>query len=117
MPNSAVTTNVLSHTLVGKFEMVFGTFSVSSGTYPTGGIPVSFSDPGIKSSKPPSNVWISGLSGYVYTYTVGADKNSGTMQIWQAPGSAGPLTQITGNTPAAVTTDTISFVAYFPALR
>lgn len=91
---------------------VYGTFAVSTGTYVTNGLPVTFGgndffeSPGALAS-PTFVMAYSAATGFQYFY----DPVHGTLRIYEQGTAAGPLPEL-GN-GANVTADTVYFHAVF----
>lgn len=96
---------------------VLGTCAISAspGTYPTGGLPISFAGAPVGIDKPS---WVEFMSVAGGTFEYGWNKANGTIQIFADAGGvaqAAPLVELTGGTaiPAAVSGDTILVKAQF----
>jgi hypothetical protein len=108
----------------GNKYIVLGNIAISASpaTYTTGGIVCSLLNPLVKAGRTPVFVQVQGqgvgTTGtlFVYVYVPGADASSGLLKIFSGgAGSAAGLAEFTstGAIPADVSTDTITFMAYF----
>lgn len=111
---------------------VFGTLAVDAdpATYATGGIACDFTGliPGVatvlkvavrsqkswNSPASPTSPYSPNTTEYEYYYTPGGTLANGKLQIFEAAGSAAPLSEIAASaTPAVVSNDTIGFEGWF----
>jgi hypothetical protein len=90
---------------------VTGTITVTSGSYPTNGIPVTWAAVQVSNPTPRKNsTRFSGLKGFVYVY----DDTHGTLRIFQTGTAANdPLNEVSTTTPSNVVSDTISVFVKF----
>jgi|ERR1700691_2581671 len=100
-----------------RWQRVFGTGAITSGTYPAGGYSIVWSSQeGIKSNLPPvtGSVIMSSVadppSGYQYFW----DATSQKVRVFQGAGSAAPGAEISGAVPAGVIADVIGFQLAYP---
>ena len=115
MAVATITTVILQTWMEGKIFNVLGTwdFSASSDTYATGGITAPLTDPLIKAQRLPLLVQVQGLTGYIYQYAPGTTNANGKLKAYEVSGNT-PLTEIAASAiPAAVSGDTITFIAKF----
>lgn len=111
----AVPTVVVSKN-IGNFYEVIGTIAISASpaTYTGGGIACNFFQDLVKAQSAPVLVVITGESGFIYAYVVGADASAGLLKVFVQDGVSGnPLAEIANSTtvPAGLSGDVISFRA------
>lgn len=102
----------------GNKYFVLGKVAIGASplAYATGGLVMNMLIPLIKASRTPLSVHVFGQSGYVYKYIPGTDASNGKLEIFVQDGTSGnPLAEMADTTaiPAAVSGDTIQFVAIF----
>lgn len=85
-----------------------GKIAIGAGSYPVNGLPIDFSGLIAGINGDVVDARMSGVAGYIYIY----DRTHGTIRIFQTGAAlSGPLAEIATTTPAAVTTDAISYAA------
>lgn len=113
-----------THTVSPGWQLVNGTASIqaSPGAYATGGLPLTwvpltgasgknfFPSSGYSSLKP-TIAYFTGIAGYVYAFDFATNK---LMIFVQGAAAGDPLAELAaGAIPAAVSGDTITFLAFF----
>jgi hypothetical protein len=115
---ATVTVTQQNSFVFGNKYVVIGSVAItaSPATYATGGLAMSFFQDLVKASLPPAMVIFTQETGYDYQYIPGADASAGLLKIFVQDGVSGnPLAEMTNATaiPAAVSGDTINFIAIF----
>lgn len=116
MADSSVTISSIlnAYDAGGNMYEVSGVISVGASplTYATGGIAFPLNNPLIKASRTPLYVMVYGIAGYQYTYIKGTDVTNGKLMIRQCAAATNPMAELsTAAIPAAVSGDTITFIA------
>ena len=95
-----------------RFQRIYGTISISSGTYPSGGFAITWaagSQEVVKSNLPPVIAYFESVaappSGYSYTW----DATNQKLRVFQNGAINSPQAEISGSIPSGVTGDTIAF--------
>lgn len=102
----------------GKIFRVIGAIAIGASplTYAAGGLVMALNDPLIKAQRAPQSVIVQGQAGYIYRYVKGTDNTNGKLMIFEQSGvDDTPLDEFddTVAIPAAISGDTINFIAEF----
>lgn len=124
MANAAVATPTVVNQYADSNYHVTGTIAIDASPleYRTGGLVLNMNQAAIKASRKPLRVTISGIAGYVYSYSPGTDNSDGKLMIFAQTASASeddPLGQLANAVaiPAACSGDTLSFTAAYKGME
>lgn len=116
--DAATAITITQKSMAGKYTIVTGTI-VFSGSYATGGDAMVLTGLQIPGTVAPRFVFVTGQGGYMYQY-VGTTRSNGKVKVFQATttGANIPLAEHTAAAYAAgVSSDGVSFIAFFDSLR
>lgn len=104
----SITDNRYQSSFGNQYRVLFSV-TINNANYVTGGIAMNFFNAEVKASRTPMAVRVWGISGFDYSYVLGADASTGLLKIFQGG------TEATGGSaiPAGVLADTIQGEAIF----